>query len=75
MPKAQQLTVSCENRPGTLAQIAKVLGDAKVTILAFVNHHLGSGGLRPPCRRQREQGKRGPGRRSAFVLRGGRAAY
>jgi len=44
MPKAQQLTVSCENRPGTLAQIAKVLGDAKVTILAFVTTTSGAEG-------------------------------
>jgi len=36
MPKAKQLTVFCENRPGSLAQIARVLGDAKVNILAFV---------------------------------------
>ena len=36
MAKAKQLTVFCENRPGTLAQIARVLGDAKVNILAFV---------------------------------------
>jgi hypothetical protein len=33
MPKAKQLTVTCENRPGTLADIAKALGDAKVNIL------------------------------------------
>ena len=35
MAKAKQLTVSCENRPGTLAHIARTLGDAKVNILAF----------------------------------------
>ncbi len=35
MPKATQLTVSLENRPGTLAHLAKVLGDAKVNIVAF----------------------------------------
>jgi hypothetical protein len=35
MPKATQLTVSCENRPGTLAHVARVLGDAKVNIVAF----------------------------------------
>lgn len=35
MPKATQLTVSVENRPGTLAGVAKVLGDAKVNIVAF----------------------------------------
>ena len=29
MPKVKQLTVACENRPGTLAHIAKVLGGAK----------------------------------------------
>jgi hypothetical protein len=27
MAKAKQLTVSCENRPGTLAHVARVLGD------------------------------------------------
>jgi len=30
-----QLTVSCENRPGTLAELTKILSDAKVNILAF----------------------------------------
>lgn len=35
MAKVKQLTVSCENRPGTLAHLAKVLGDAKVNILGF----------------------------------------
>ncbi len=36
MPKAKQLSVRVENRPGTLAQVAKVLGDGKVNILAFL---------------------------------------
>ena len=36
MPKVAQLTVSCENRPGTLAHIARILGDAKVNILGFL---------------------------------------
>ena len=44
MPKAKQLTVSWENRPGTLAQIARVLGDAKVNILAFVTSTSGTEG-------------------------------
>jgi len=44
MPKAKQLTVSCENRPGTLSHIAKVLGDAKVNILAFVTSTSGTEG-------------------------------
>ena len=35
MPKVKQLTVACENRPGTLAHLAGVLGDSKVNILAF----------------------------------------
>ncbi|MFY9584162.1 MAG: ACT domain-containing protein [Candidatus Acidiferrales bacterium] len=35
MPKVKQLTVSCENRPGTLADIAGMLGKAKINILAF----------------------------------------
>ena len=44
MPKAKQLTVSCENRPGTLAHVARVLGDAKVNILAFVTTTSGAEG-------------------------------
>lgn len=36
MPKAKQFSVSVENRPGTLAHVARVLGDAKVNILAFL---------------------------------------
>jgi len=35
MPKVKQLTIACENRPGTLAHLAGVLGDSKVNILAF----------------------------------------
>ena len=44
MAKAKQLTVSCENRPGTLAQVARVLGDAKVNILAFLTTTSGTEG-------------------------------
>ncbi len=36
MPKVSQLTVPCKNRPGTLAHITTVLGDAKVNILGFL---------------------------------------
>ena len=32
MAKVKQLTVALENRPGTLAHMAKVLADAKVNI-------------------------------------------
>lgn len=35
MPKAKQLTVSCEDRPGTLAHLAKMLGAEKVNIVAM----------------------------------------
>jgi len=35
MPKAKQLTIACKNRPGTLAHLARVLGDAKVNIAAM----------------------------------------
>lgn len=45
MPKAKQLSVSVENRPGTLAQVAKVLGDAKVNILAFLTTTSDSAGV------------------------------
>jgi hypothetical protein len=44
MPKAKQLSVSVENRPGTLAHVARVLGDAKVNILAFLTTTWGTEG-------------------------------
>ncbi len=44
MPKAKQLAVACENRPGTLAHIAKVLGDAKVNILSCLGTTSGTEG-------------------------------
>jgi hypothetical protein len=44
MAKAKELTVPCENRPGTLAHIARVLGDAKVNILAFLTTTSGTQG-------------------------------
>ncbi len=45
MPKANQLTVRCENRPGTLASIAMVVGDANVNILGFILTTSGSQGF------------------------------
>jgi hypothetical protein len=33
--KVKQLSVTCEDRPGTLARLAKVLGDSKVNIVAM----------------------------------------
>ncbi|SRR6266571_8958967 len=42
MPKVKQLTVPCENRPGELARISKVLGDAKVNILSCLTTTSGS---------------------------------
>lgn len=44
MAKVKQLIVSCENRPGSLAHIAKVLGDAKVNILGFLTTTSGTEG-------------------------------
>ena len=45
MPKVKLLTVSCENRPGTLSYIARLLGDAKVNILAFHCGTIGQNGF------------------------------
>ena len=44
MAKAKQLTVACENRPGTLAHVARVLGDAKANILTFLTTTSGAEG-------------------------------
>jgi hypothetical protein len=35
MPKVNQLTISCQNTPGTLARITGILAKAKVNIRAF----------------------------------------
>ena len=44
MASAKQLSVPVENRPGTLAQVARALGDAKVNILAFLTTTSGGEG-------------------------------
>ena len=44
MAKTKQLTVPCENRSGTLAHVARILGDAKVNILAFLTTTSGAEG-------------------------------
>lgn len=36
MPRVTQLTVPCENRPGSLAHITRVLGDVEVNIVGFL---------------------------------------
>jgi hypothetical protein len=44
MAKVKQLTVAVENQPGTLAQVAKTLADAKVNIVALLNSTAGAQG-------------------------------
>ena len=44
MPKAKQFSVSNENRPGMLAEIAKALGDQKVNILSCLTTTSGTEG-------------------------------
>ena len=45
MAKTKQFTVSVENRPGAVAEIAKTLGNAKVNILALLGTVQGTGGV------------------------------
>ena len=42
MSKTKQLTISVENRPGTLAEIAHILGKAKVNIRALLGTAQGT---------------------------------
>lgn len=44
MPKAIEFKIPCENRPGTLAHIARILGDAKVNIFALLTTTAGAEG-------------------------------
>jgi len=45
MAKTKQFTVSVQNRPGAVAEIAKTLGNAKVNILALLATVQGTGGV------------------------------
>jgi len=44
MAKIKQLTIAVENRPGAVAEIAKVLGNAKVNILSLMGTAQGTSG-------------------------------
>ena len=44
MAKTKQFTISIENRPGAVAEIAQTLGNAKVNILALLGWAQGTGG-------------------------------
>jgi hypothetical protein len=44
MAKVKQLTISLENQPGALAQVAQVLADAKVNIVALLGSTSGERG-------------------------------
>ena len=44
MAKTKQFTISVENRPGTVAEIARALGSAKVNILALLATAQGTTG-------------------------------
>jgi len=44
MAKVKQITVSIDNRPGALAQIAQVLADAKVNVVALLGSTAGTQG-------------------------------
>jgi hypothetical protein len=44
MAKVKQLTISLENHPGALAEIARVLADAKVNILSLLGSTSGAQG-------------------------------
>ncbi len=44
MAKIKQFTIAVENRPGAVAEIAKVLGSAKVNVLSLLGNSQGTGG-------------------------------
>jgi hypothetical protein len=44
MAKIKQLTIAVENRPGTVAEIARVLGNAKVNVLSLRGTAEGASG-------------------------------
>jgi hypothetical protein len=44
MAKIKQFTIAVENRPGTVAEVARVLGNAKVNVLSLRGTAEGAGG-------------------------------
>lgn len=44
MAKIKQFTIAVENRPGAVAEVARVLGSAKVNVLALLGTAQGTGG-------------------------------
>ena len=44
MAKIKQFTISVDNRPGAVAEVAKTLGNAKVNILSLLGTAQGAGG-------------------------------
>ena len=44
MAKTKQFTISIENRPGTVAEIARTIGNTKVNILALLGTAQGTSG-------------------------------
>jgi hypothetical protein len=44
MAKIKQFTIAVENRPGAVAEVAGVLGSAKVNVLALLGTAQGTGG-------------------------------
>ena len=64
MPKAKQFSVSHENRPGMLAEIAKTLGNQKINILNCLTTTSGTEGtthLRSTTSTRRRKRSRTPG--------------
>jgi hypothetical protein len=45
MAQIKQFTIALENRPGAVAEIAKILGDAKVNIRALLGSAQGIAGI------------------------------
>jgi hypothetical protein len=45
MAKTKQFTISVDNHPGAVAEIAKALGGAKVNILSLLGTSQGTGGI------------------------------
>ena len=69
MAKMTQLTVSCQNNPGALAEIAGIVGKANVNILAFNVGSAGTMGYVQIHRRSSQPGQEKTGSRRIFLLR------
>jgi hypothetical protein len=67
MAKTKQITIGIENRPGAVAEIARILGNAKVNILSLLATAQGTTGTVHLVVENARRAKKALGRSQGFL--------